>query len=148
MKKEINEPKIKGMDRNNIIVAEYIGCRTIPYNPVSITFWFSCTSIVLERKAFSLITSAYIRYDKRNIATAIQMTQSGSECHEKRKFKAATTKAAINMIPDNATTHFCSPSFSLASSLFFSKSGDLNNITIPKIIIGTNKTAIKSHAFQ
>ena len=148
MKKEISEPKIKGMDRNNIIVAEYIGCRTIPYNPVSITFWFSCTSIVLERKAFSLITSAYIRYDKRNIATEIQMTKSGNECHEKRKFKAATTKAAINMIPDNATTHFCSLTFSFASRRFSKSFGDLNNITIPKIIIGTNKTAIKSQAFQ
>lgn len=40
MKKEINEPKIKGIDRNNIIVAEYIGCRIIPYNPVSILSGF------------------------------------------------------------------------------------------------------------
>ena len=36
--KEIIEPNIKGTVKNNNIVTAYIGCLTIPYNPVSITF--------------------------------------------------------------------------------------------------------------
>ena len=35
---EIIEPKINGIDKNKKIVTAYIGCLTIPYNPVSITF--------------------------------------------------------------------------------------------------------------
>ena len=39
--KEIGEPNISGKLKNNNVVAKYIGCLTIPYSPVSITFWFS-----------------------------------------------------------------------------------------------------------
>ena len=49
LKKEIGEPSMRPMERNSSSVALYIGCRTTPYRPVSITFWFSCTSTVLER---------------------------------------------------------------------------------------------------
>ena len=36
----------------------YMGCRTMPWSPVSTTCWPSCTSIVRERYAFSRSTSA------------------------------------------------------------------------------------------
>ena len=39
--KEYMEPSMTGMDKNKSKVTLYIGCRTIPYSPVSITFWFS-----------------------------------------------------------------------------------------------------------
>ena len=35
---ETKDPNINGIDKNNKIVIEYIGCLTIPYKPVSITF--------------------------------------------------------------------------------------------------------------
>lgn len=38
IKNESSEPSINGTDKNNKIVEEYIGCLTIEYNPVSITF--------------------------------------------------------------------------------------------------------------
>ena len=36
--KDIIEPSTNGIAKNNRIVAIYIGCLTIPYSPVSITF--------------------------------------------------------------------------------------------------------------
>ena len=38
IKNENSEPSTNGIDKNNKMVEEYIGCLTIPYNPVSITF--------------------------------------------------------------------------------------------------------------
>ena len=35
---DISEPNTKGIDKNKNIVDVYIGCLTILYNPVSITF--------------------------------------------------------------------------------------------------------------
>ena len=76
--KDITEPKINGIDKNNKTVTAYIGCLTIPYKPVSTTFWFSCTSIVLDKYAFSLNTSAYKIYAIINITDEIITTMSGS----------------------------------------------------------------------
>lgn len=61
MKREYSDPRISGMLRKSRVVAVYIGWRTIPYSPVSMTLWPSCTSMVLDRYSFSLITSAYKR---------------------------------------------------------------------------------------
>ena len=58
IKNEYKEPSTRGMERNRSRVAAYIGCLTMPYNPVSITVWFSCTCIVRLRYVFSLNTSA------------------------------------------------------------------------------------------
>ena len=44
-------------------------------------------------------------------------------------------------IPLNATTLFCSPSFSFALSLFFNSLGERSSITIPAMNIGTKRTA-------
>ena len=38
IKNDAKDPKTIGIDKNKIIVALYIGCLTIPYNPVSTTF--------------------------------------------------------------------------------------------------------------
>ena len=38
IKNENSEPSTNGIDKNNKIVEEYMGCLIIPYNPVSITF--------------------------------------------------------------------------------------------------------------
>ena len=76
--KEKIEPKTKGIDKNSKIVAEYIGCLTIPYSPVSTTFWFSCTSIVRDKYAFSLNTSAYKIYATINKIEEIITTIFGN----------------------------------------------------------------------
>ena len=38
IKSETSEPSTNGIDKNNKIVEAYMGCLTIPYNPLSITF--------------------------------------------------------------------------------------------------------------
>ena len=76
--KDIKDPRISGIDKNRNIVARYIGCLTIPYNPVSTTFWFSCTSIVRDKYVFSLNTSAYMIYAIMNKTDAIITTELGS----------------------------------------------------------------------
>ena len=74
----INEPNTIGKLKYNNVVAIYIGWRTKPYIPVSITFWFSWTSIVLDKYLFSLNTSAYKIYANTNITDEIITTKLGS----------------------------------------------------------------------
>ena len=69
--KDIIDPSIKGIDKNNKIVTIYIGCLTIPYIPVSTTFCPFSTSIVRNKYAFSLNTSAYKIYEITNTIDAI-----------------------------------------------------------------------------
>lgn len=38
IKNETSEPSTNGIDKNNKIVETYMGCLTIPYSPISITF--------------------------------------------------------------------------------------------------------------
>lgn len=45
----ITEPKINGIARNIKIVAEYIGCLTTLYKPLSITVCPSTTLIVRDK---------------------------------------------------------------------------------------------------
>lgn len=81
MKNEIIDPKISGIDKNIIIVTAYIGCLTIPYNPVSTIFWFFSTLIVRDKYVFSAKTSAYKIYDIININEEIITTKFGNSTH-------------------------------------------------------------------
>ena len=96
-----------------------------------------------ECVTWSSHTEAWIRY---NQSTFLKTSDSSSTTISANSI--STTNAAINIIPDNATTHFCSAIFSLASRRFSKSLGLLNNITIPKKSIGTNKTATNTQAFQ
>ena len=50
------EPSAKDMPIKYIAAQDYIGCRTIAYGPLEITFWPEPISIVAEAKEFSLNT--------------------------------------------------------------------------------------------
>ena len=79
------------------------------------------------------------------MADAMQGTIDGMVCQWQRQLNAATRNEAMKSSPDRATTPFCVVRSSLFLRRLLSSSGDLQNITIPIIIIGMNNMPIKSH---
>ena len=75
------------------------------------TFCPSWTSMVLERYSFSLNTSAYNMYERIKRPAAVHTVQFGNNHQPNLQFKPAVTNDIMNSSPLNATTVFCSLSF-------------------------------------
>ena len=81
MRNDGHEFSTNGMERNIMIVAVYIGWRTMPYRPVLMTVCSLCVSMVRESHWFSRITSAYILYPIKNEIDAMYVAIDGRAVH-------------------------------------------------------------------
>jgi len=80
-----NDPSANGANKNIRIIPVYIGCRTIAYGPVSITFCPSNISMVRPAKEFSLKERNIKKYPAKNKRLEIIMSHTGTTDQPNRK---------------------------------------------------------------